>query len=32
MPNRNYQQRSSPDACVGQQQVGAEQGGAGCIA
>ena len=31
MPNCNSQQRSSPDAGVHHQQVGAEQGGAGCI-
>ena len=30
-PNRNSQWRSSPDARVHQQRVGAEQGGAGCI-
>ena len=31
MPNHNSQQRSNPDAHVCQQQVGAEQGGAGCM-
>ena len=29
MPNRNSQQKSSPDARICHQQVGAEQGGAG---
>ena len=31
MPNRNSQQKSSPDAHVCQQRAGAEQGGAGCM-
>ena len=30
-PNCNCQRRSSPDACVGHQRAGAEQGGAGCM-
>ena len=30
-PNRNSQQKSSPDAHVCQQRAGAEQGGAGCM-
>ena len=29
--NRNSQWRSSPDACVHHQRVGAEQGDAGCM-
>ena len=32
MPNGNSQQRSSPDFWVCHQQVGAEQGGVGCVA
>ena len=31
MPNRNSQQRNSPDAYVHHQQVRAEEGGAGCM-
>ena len=30
-PNHNSQQRSSPDAHIGHQQAGAEQGGASCM-
>ena len=32
VPNRKPHWRSSPDACVHQQQAGAEQGDMGCIA
>ena len=32
MPNGNSQWKSSPDVHIHHQQVGAEQGGVGCIA
>ena len=32
MPKSNYQHKSTPDACISHQQVGAERRGAGVIA